>query len=192
MTCGRPFGVLGGTFDLPHARTHAVVLPHVLAFNAPGAPDAVTRVARGLGVDDAVAGLRALAVDGTSRVKTITRQFGLGDKAGFAEARLGLLPLSLFEVTTPVGLKVLPAGGAAKGPRAAEALPKVQDGFAPYDMTVIDGGSLGDRDYLASLGLAGIVIIVVEAGKSRCDLIVRSLSTLNPHHARLVATVFQA
>ena len=30
--------VLGGTFDLPHARTHAVVLPHVLAFNAPGAP----------------------------------------------------------------------------------------------------------------------------------------------------------
>jgi len=53
--------VLGGTFDLPHARTHAVVLPHVLAFNAPGAPDAVTRVARGLGVNDAVAGLRALA-----------------------------------------------------------------------------------------------------------------------------------
>ena len=53
--------VLGGTFDLPHARTHAVVLPHVLAFNAPGAPDAVARVARALGMDDAVAGLRALA-----------------------------------------------------------------------------------------------------------------------------------
>jgi maleylacetate reductase len=53
--------VLGGTFDLPHARTHAVVLPHVLAFNAPGAPDAVARVARALAADDAVAGLRALA-----------------------------------------------------------------------------------------------------------------------------------
>ena len=53
--------VLGGTFDLPHALTHAVVLPHVLAFNAPGAPDAVARVARALGADDAVAGLRALA-----------------------------------------------------------------------------------------------------------------------------------
>jgi maleylacetate reductase len=52
--------VLGGTFGLPHARTHAVVLPHVLAFNAPGAPEAVGRVARALGVDDAVAGLRAL------------------------------------------------------------------------------------------------------------------------------------
>ncbi|MGO4717354.1 GumC family protein [Bradyrhizobium sp. 2TAF24] len=178
-------------------------LPEMLTMALGKSPGAVLVVSAGSAAASAAmtvvlaklageAGLRALAVDGTSRVKTITRQFGLGDKAGFAEARLGLLPLSLFEVTTPVGLKVLPAGGAAKGPRAAEALPKVQDGFAPYDMTVIDGGSLGDRDYLASLGLAGIVIIVVEAGKSRCDLIVRSLSTLNPHHARLVATVFQA
>jgi maleylacetate reductase len=53
--------VLGGTFGLPHARTHAVVLPHVLAFNAPGSPEATTRVARALGVDDAVRGLRELA-----------------------------------------------------------------------------------------------------------------------------------
>jgi alcohol dehydrogenase class IV len=52
--------VLGG-MGLPHARTHAVVLPHVLAFNAPGAPDAAVRVARALGVDDPVRGLRALA-----------------------------------------------------------------------------------------------------------------------------------
>jgi maleylacetate reductase len=53
--------VLGGTFDLPHARTHAVVLPHVLAFNAPGAPEAVARTARALGATDPVRGLRALA-----------------------------------------------------------------------------------------------------------------------------------
>ena len=33
--------VLGGTFDLPHAQTHAIVLPHVMAFNAPFAPDMV-------------------------------------------------------------------------------------------------------------------------------------------------------
>ncbi|GAA1246123.1 maleylacetate reductase [Pseudonocardia aurantiaca] len=52
--------VLGG-MGLPHARTHAVVLPHVLAFNAPGAPDAVARVARALGVEDPVRGLQALA-----------------------------------------------------------------------------------------------------------------------------------
>jgi maleylacetate reductase len=31
--------VLGGTFDLPHAEVHTVVLPHVVAFNAAAAPD---------------------------------------------------------------------------------------------------------------------------------------------------------
>jgi maleylacetate reductase len=41
--------VLGGSFGLPHARTHAVVLPYVLAFNAPAAPDAAGRVAAALG-----------------------------------------------------------------------------------------------------------------------------------------------
>src|SRR5207249_12086098 len=37
---------LGGSFNLPHAQTHAVMLPHVLAYNAKAAPDAMARVAR--------------------------------------------------------------------------------------------------------------------------------------------------
>ncbi|MFE3852027.1 maleylacetate reductase [Streptomyces griseorubiginosus] len=52
--------VLGGMFNLPHAQTHAVVLPHVLAFNAPHAPEAETRTARAFGTDTANAGLAAL------------------------------------------------------------------------------------------------------------------------------------
>jgi alcohol dehydrogenase class IV len=52
---------LGGALDLPHAMTHAIVLPHVLAFNAPEAPEAAARIGRALGTDDPVAGLRALA-----------------------------------------------------------------------------------------------------------------------------------
>lgn len=52
--------VLGGMFDLPHAQTHAVVLPHVLAFNAPSAPDAERRIAQALGSPTAGAGLAAL------------------------------------------------------------------------------------------------------------------------------------
>ena len=44
--------VLGGTFDLPHAETHAVVLPHVLAFNAPAVPEALAALGRALGVTD--------------------------------------------------------------------------------------------------------------------------------------------
>ncbi|RYY51249.1 MAG: maleylacetate reductase [Actinomycetales bacterium] len=43
--------VLGGTFDLPHAETHAVVLPHVLALNGPAVPQAVGRLALALGAD---------------------------------------------------------------------------------------------------------------------------------------------
>lgn len=55
--------VLGGMFDLPHAQTHAVVLPHVLAFNAPNAPEAERRIAEAyaplLGTNTAVDGLEA-------------------------------------------------------------------------------------------------------------------------------------
>ncbi|WP_345380174.1 maleylacetate reductase [Actinomycetospora straminea] len=42
--------VLGGSFDLPHAETHAVVLPHVVAHNGPSAPAAVAALGRALGV----------------------------------------------------------------------------------------------------------------------------------------------
>jgi alcohol dehydrogenase class IV len=31
--------VLGGSFDLPHAETHAVILPHAMAYNAQAVPD---------------------------------------------------------------------------------------------------------------------------------------------------------
>jgi maleylacetate reductase len=40
---------LGGSFNLPHAQTHTIVLPHALAYNAPAAQDAVARVGRALG-----------------------------------------------------------------------------------------------------------------------------------------------
>lgn len=53
--------VLGGTFDLDHARTHAVMLPYAAAYNAPAAPAAMLRIARALGTDDAVGGLAGLA-----------------------------------------------------------------------------------------------------------------------------------
>ncbi|WP_030509625.1 maleylacetate reductase [Microbispora rosea] len=55
--------VLGGMFDLPHAQTHAVVLPHVLAFNAPSAPEAERRIAAAFGAATAVEGLAALRAE---------------------------------------------------------------------------------------------------------------------------------
>jgi len=53
--------VLGGTFNLPHAETHTVVLPYVAAYNDAAAPQAMARVARAIGASYAAAGLYALA-----------------------------------------------------------------------------------------------------------------------------------
>lgn len=52
--------VLGGTFNLPHAQTHATVLPYVLAFNAADAPEAEQRIAAAFGTSTALAGLQNL------------------------------------------------------------------------------------------------------------------------------------
>lgn len=51
--------VLGGAFDLPHAQTHAVVLPHVAAFNEAAVPD-MARAAQALGSDSVASGLARL------------------------------------------------------------------------------------------------------------------------------------
>lgn len=63
--------VLGGMFKLPHAQTHAVVLPRVLAFNAPSQPEAERRIAVAFGSPTAVQGLAALraAVDAPRALK---------------------------------------------------------------------------------------------------------------------------
>jgi len=52
--------VLGGTFDLPHAPTHAVVLPYAMAFNESAAPAVMSRIAAALGAARAPAAVQAL------------------------------------------------------------------------------------------------------------------------------------
>ncbi len=53
--------VLGGSFDLPHAETHCVVLPYALACNAPFAEKAVQRLSAALGHADPARALWDLA-----------------------------------------------------------------------------------------------------------------------------------
>jgi alcohol dehydrogenase class IV len=52
--------VLGGTFNLPHADTHAVILPYSLAFNRAAAPEAMTLLAAAFGSPDAPLGAYGL------------------------------------------------------------------------------------------------------------------------------------
>lgn len=85
--------VLGGAFDLPHAMTHAIVLPHVLRFNADAAPGAVGVVARALGGDDAVAALQAL-------VATVGGSGGLGE-LGMPRDRIPEVAERVFESAPP-------------------------------------------------------------------------------------------
>jgi len=53
--------VLGGTLGLPHGDVNSVVLPHVARFNAEAVPEALGRVARAMGADDAAIALFDLA-----------------------------------------------------------------------------------------------------------------------------------
>jgi maleylacetate reductase len=52
---------LGGTFNTPHAETHAIVLPHSVAFNADAAAAGTAKLAQALGAEDAAIGLFELA-----------------------------------------------------------------------------------------------------------------------------------
>ena len=69
--------MLGGRFDLVHADTHSVVLPHAVAFNAPALPAEMARLAEALGVPggDPAGALWDLAV--ASDVPTCLAQLGL-------------------------------------------------------------------------------------------------------------------
>jgi maleylacetate reductase len=49
--------VLGGSFNLPHAETHSIVLPHAVRYNHDAAPEAMTRIERAVQAKDAAAGI---------------------------------------------------------------------------------------------------------------------------------------
>jgi maleylacetate reductase len=93
--------VLGGAFDLPHAQMHAIVLPHVLAFQAPALVEARTRLGAALGDPDDPAGALGRLTD------------YLGIPAGLRE--VGLAEADLDEAVDLVAATV--ADGAIPNPR---------------------------------------------------------------------------
>ncbi|MET9793785.1 maleylacetate reductase [Streptomyces canus] len=84
--------VLGGAYNLPHAQTHAVVLPYVLAFNAAAAPEAEHRIAEAFGAASAHDGLNRLR--GAVNAPRALRDHGLAeaDIDDAAHAILGSVP----------------------------------------------------------------------------------------------------
>jgi len=77
---------LGGSFDLPHADVHTVVLPHAAAYNATAEPEVMARIAGALGTASAPLGLFELAK--TCGAPTSLRELGMQDSALEQAAKL--------------------------------------------------------------------------------------------------------
>ena len=71
---------LGGSFNLPHAETHTIVLPHALSYNAPAIPDAMARLAAVLPESngDATRGLNVLLEK--LQVRRGLKEFGMKEE----------------------------------------------------------------------------------------------------------------
>ena len=78
---------LGGSFNLPHAETHTIVLPHAAAYNRTAAAAAMARVAGALGVE-------TLGVETLGAADAPT---GLYDLAAGLGAKLALRDIGLAE-----------------------------------------------------------------------------------------------
>nr|CAD60257.1 putative maleylacetate reductase [Aquamicrobium lusatiense] len=70
--------VLGGSFDLPHAETHTVVLPHALAYNAPAVPEAMAAMRRATGSQNPAAALFDLSRE--SGAPTALKDLGMPEE----------------------------------------------------------------------------------------------------------------
>jgi maleylacetate reductase len=112
--------VLGGKYNLPHAQTHATVLPYVLAFNAPAAPDAERRIAAAFGSASAIDGLVALKQELNAPHALADYGFTLDSIAEAAAAILPSVPASNPRPVTVENLKtLLRAAQAGTDPRTA-------------------------------------------------------------------------
>ncbi|UXF67263.1 maleylacetate reductase [Rhodococcus qingshengii] len=96
--------VLGGAYDLPHAHTHAIVLPYVTAFLTPAAPEANSRIASALDSDDAVTGLNTLRTD--IGAPTALRDHGFEERAIIEAAQL-IMPAIPASTPRPVTVEDL-------------------------------------------------------------------------------------
>jgi len=104
---------LGGSFALPHAQTHAAMLPHTMAYNAPAAADAMARIAEAMGVSDAPTGVFALvsSLGGPSSLaelgfarESIDQAAELAAAAGYPNPREVTCESIAATVPTPAGV----------------------------------------------------------------------------------------
>jgi len=114
--------VLGGKYNLPHAQTHATVLPYVLAFNAPAAPGAERRIAAAFGSASAIDGLVALKQE-------LNAPHALGDY-GFAADSVAEAAAAILPSVPPSNPRPVTAGDLETLLRAAQSGADPRTAFA--------------------------------------------------------------
>jgi maleylacetate reductase len=99
--------VLGGKYNLPHAQTHATVLPYVLAFNGPAAPEAWERIGGAFGQKNALDGLQRLRAALNAPRALADYGFSADDIPAAAAAILPAVPPSNPRPVTAADLEAL-------------------------------------------------------------------------------------
>lgn len=136
--------VLGGSFGLPHAATHAALLPHLVRLHRDAAPDAMTAIARALGALDPVEGVARLAQAtgvGVGLEKLGMPRAGVERAVDAAMAAAALFPGPLERATVAAMVE-----RAWSGPQARPTRPSMR---APADVPTQPGlGSTHESEAL--------------------------------------------
>jgi maleylacetate reductase len=113
---------LGGALGLPHSETHTVLLPHVLAYNAPAAPVMVSALQQALGASDPAAALWEL--EGRLGAPRALRDLGMAeaDIAVFATQVAAAGLVNPRGVTADDLARLLRRAWAGESPQLAPAM----------------------------------------------------------------------
>lgn len=148
---------LGGLFDLPHATTHAVVLPHVAAFNLPSAPDAYAAVASALNLAAAASAPNRAAAASALRLADMAGVPDLAAVAGVPDlAAVAGVPDLANATNATYATNAADAADAANTLNLADVARGGRAGPADPAQALADlARELGIPPSLADLGLRG-------------------------------------
>ena len=110
--------LLGGTYNLPHAETHAAVLPQVAYFNAPAVPKAKARLEEALQTEDLAGGLYDLFT--AAEVPTSLRELGLSQEQAKEAAQAFQPTANPIPVTEELVQEILTRAWAGTRPGSQE------------------------------------------------------------------------
>ncbi len=127
--------VLGGMFGLPHAATHAAILPHVARAMATSSPRAMLAISRALGVVDPIAGLEALAR--RTHAPRSLAALGMG-REGIARV-LAATPLDKELVRAVLEGAFAPPEVVSTPVRGPDAIETMPDAFGVHESEALEG-----------------------------------------------------